>query len=450
MSTTQGGAACDGSTPIAQADVDADTPSGFELCPDGTIHRVEATQCESPATPDSCTDNSGGGGCSSAADCTDAPHGSCQQDLEFGGVLPANTCSCVYGCASDDECETGEICRCAGQGLGLYTECIDGGCVDDGECGEYLCALSPDTCEPGGFVTACHGEGDLCANDSECADFQPCYYDQNGDPPVWACQGAVCGRPFLIDAVARQASVVEVAGARTDGWTLGLRPSTEHLSPAQRQGLAEHWSAIAAMEHASVASFARAILDLIAVGAPADLLQGTQSALADEIRHAQRSFSLASAYAGRELAPGPMSLEGAMKGAGDPRRIAEAVAREACVAETIAAAEARAASEVASDPVIRQALAEIATEEEEHARLGWRTLEWLLHGLSEEARGEVLAALEGAMEEALEEVTIPASGDMDLEPYGVLSQASRSRVVRCAVAEIVRPCARAISAPKAA
>lgn len=447
-SGTTGAVVCEGSTPIDQADVDAGTPSGFELCPDGGIHRVEAVECKSPATPDSCTDNSGGG-CSSADDCTEFPHGSCQQDMEFGGVLGATTCSCVYGCATDDECGAGEICRCAGQGLGLYTECIAGDCVDDGDCGDYLCGLSPDTCEPGGFQTVCHGESDLCYSDSDCPDFQPCYYE-NSDPAQWRCQDAVCGRPFLVDEVARVAPVVDLGGLRADGWSSGLRPQTGGLSSSQREQLVDHWSAIAAMEHASVASFARALLELMAVGAPADLLMATQSALSDEIRHAQRAYALASAYADRELGPGALPIEGALTGAGDRRRLAEAVAQEACVAETLAAAEARAASERATCPVVRQALAEIADDEEEHARLGWRTLAWLLEGLDQRDRDGVVAVLDGAVASALEGVQNTPYEDGDLEGFGVLRGASRGAVVRCAVAEIVRPCARAISGLEAA
>ncbi len=351
----------------------------------------------------------------------------------------------MYGCASDDDCDSGQICRCAGQGLGLYTECIAGGCADDSECGEYLCGLSPDTCEPGGFVTACHGEADLCYSDSDCLDFQPCFYDEGKDPTVWACNDAVCGRPFIVDQVARTAPLCEVSPECSGAWTRGLSPEVQHLSRSQRSQLCEHWSAIAAMEHASVASFARALLELVAVGAPAELLAATQGALADEIRHAQRTFALASAYGGRELGPGPLAIEGALCGAGDRRRLAEAVAREGCVSETLAAAEVRAASEAASDPVIRRALAEIAADEEEHSRLAWRTLNWLLEGLSSEAVAGVIKVLYRALDEALASADSVANEDASLEAFGVLSAEARGIVMRCAGEEIVRPCARAMS-----
>jgi hypothetical protein len=49
------------------------------------------------------------------------------------------------------------------------------------------------------------------------------------------------------------------------------------------------------MEHASVAAFARFTLDLLALGAPADLVQSAQQALGDEIAHAELCFGLAGA-----------------------------------------------------------------------------------------------------------------------------------------------------------
>ncbi|MCA9546694.1 MAG: ferritin-like domain-containing protein, partial [Myxococcales bacterium] len=57
--------------------------------------------------------------------------------------------------------------------------------------------------------------------------------------------------------------------------------------PAQRARLADHWTRQALAEHASVASFARFALHLMAVGAPPDLLVATHQAGLDEIEHAR-------------------------------------------------------------------------------------------------------------------------------------------------------------------
>ena len=57
---------------------------------------------------------------------------------------------------------------------------------------------------------------------------------------------------------------------------------------------ARKWLAAALAEHASVASFSKFALELLAVGAPASLLQRAHQAALDEIRHAQLSFDVVS------------------------------------------------------------------------------------------------------------------------------------------------------------
>ncbi|MBT9554900.1 MAG: hypothetical protein IV100_02675, partial [Myxococcales bacterium] len=49
-------------------------------------------------------------------------------------------------------------------------------------------------------------------------------------------------------------------------------------TPSQREVLVQRWLSVAALEHASVGSFARFTLQLLAVGAPPDLLLATQQA----------------------------------------------------------------------------------------------------------------------------------------------------------------------------
>lgn len=437
--------ACEGSTPIDQGFVDPPAPSGFELCPDGTIHRVTPTECLAPKTPSSCTDNSGGG-CLSDADCTEFPHGSCQQDMAFGGVVGVGgTCSCVYGCATDAECDAGEICRCAGEGLGLYTECVQGGCVDDSECGDYLCALSPDTCAPGGFLTMCHGPGDACLGDDACPDLVHCVYQDYAMPPQWACNDAVCGRPFTVDGAARVAPLVA-----DEAWSKGQGPGPEvaGLDAGERRLLGEHWALVGAMEHASVASFARFVLELLALGAPPELVMGAQQALADEVDHARRAYALASAYAGEALGPGPLAIDGALAAAGDRAALARAVVREACLGETLAAIEAAAAAEAAGDPAVRRALAVIAGDEARHAGLGWQALAWLLEGLDAATRGaieEEVALAIAALERGGAALAPASARARRLADHGLLAADAREAALQRGIREVLRPAGAALA-----
>lgn len=432
---------CEGSEPIPQAHVDPPAPSGFEICADGTIHRVLPKDCLAPATPSTCMDSSGGG-CQSDADCVEFPHGACHQDVAFGGALEGGTCSCVYGCVSDSDCGAGEICRCAGDGLGWYTECVQGGCVADSDCGGYLCALSPDTCEPGGFLTACHGPSDDCYGDDECGD--KCVFESSPEPK-WTCNGAVCGRPFLVDEAARVAPVI-----RGSTWSKGQGPGPEvaRLDATERAALREHWAAAAAMEHASVASFARFVLDLLGLAAPPELVLAAQEALKDEVEHAQICFALASAYAGEALGPGPLALAGALSGASDHAAVALAVLREACVGESLAAIEAQAAAAGASDPAVRRALLKIAADEGRHAALGWRTLAWLMETMDAAARAGLIQELDEALA-ALErglaaELATAACEDGALAGHGLMSAAARAAALQIGVKAVLAPAAAAL------
>ncbi len=61
----------------------------------------------------------------------------------------------------------------------------------------------------------------------------------------------------------------------------------------ERAALGAAWLRNALMEHASVAALARFTLELLAVGAPADLIRDSNAAASDETRHAELCFALA-------------------------------------------------------------------------------------------------------------------------------------------------------------
>src|SRR4051812_37235819 len=122
--------------------------------------------------------------------------------------------------------------------------------------------------------------------------------------------------------------------------------SIDQLPADARRALADHWSEVALLEHASIASFSVFALQLLAVGAPASLVEGAHRAALDEGEHAKLAFRLASRYAGEPLAPGPLPLGDIAVALGsDLEALATSTAREGCVGETVGAVEARAALE---------------------------------------------------------------------------------------------------------
>jgi hypothetical protein len=154
---------------------------------------------------------------------------------------------------------------------------------------------------------------------------------------------------------------------------------------------------VARMEHASIGSFARFTLHLLALGAPSDLVIASNRAMADETEHARLAFALSSAFLGREVGPGALSVDGALDG-GDLDAFVATLLREGCIGETRAAVEAHEMLDVTRDPAIRDVLETIAQDETRHAELAWRTLAWLIS--SERARAsDVRAELHRAISE---------------------------------------------------
>ena len=122
------------------------------------------------------------------------------------------------------------------------------------------------------------------------------------------------------------------------------------MSESDRAQLLSYWTETAQFEHAAVASFARFSMQLMAIGAPAGLVEATVQA--DEIRHARIALGIASALADHELGLG-LPIDGALDDAGDVRSMLVDTIREACVNETVSAAQCR--RRAAKDPFIKRA-----------------------------------------------------------------------------------------------
>ena len=222
-----------------------------------------------------------------------------------------------------------------------------------------------------------------------------------------------------------------------------LRPEVDALPRALRERLAAAWLDAAREEHASIASFANLSLRLLALGAPPDLVADAHVAALDEIRHAQLSFELASAYAGTPLAPVCFGAAARMSAAGDLASLAIETLLDGCINETVAAALAGFASESASDPAVAAVLRDVADDEARHAELAWRIVAWSVRSSGPDLLGalhETLAAAAAA--------PIAASPDArdDLAAHGVLGDAAHAATRAAVLREIVAPCLAALAA----
>lgn len=264
-----------------------------------------------------------------------------------------------------------------------------------------------------------------------------CCYVMSGGCPI--------GRPFIVADAARQAELA----SRKD-WLAPASPDVSRLDAATRRALADAYGKDALAEHASVAAFARFVLECLALGAPVHIVSEAQRALADEIEHARLSFALASAYGGQELGPTPLDVRGAL-GSVELEDSVRRTIREGCIAETVAAALVHAAASAAKDAFVASALAKVAEDERRHAVLAWRFVRWAL----EQGDAALFSVVAEEFQSARERVGFGAVTDFDgdaraLHAHGYLSVEERHRVALETLEHVVLPCASTLQAPPAA
>lgn len=252
------------------------------------------------------------------------------------------------------------------------------------------------------------------------------------------------GRPFTVDGAPRLAPAVAASA-----WVHPASSAIPRGDPDRRDRAAARWAAAGRAEHASVASFARFALELMALAAPPELLVECSRAMAEEVRHARLCFGLAEALGARASGVGPLPVRDSLGQAGDPAHALVALISEGCVGETVSAALAEAALEQATEPAVRQVLAEIVDDEGRHSAYAWRCARWLLqqHPELRPLAARTFREAETAWQ-TVAAVTPAAEG---LQAFGLLDPTERHRVGRLAWSRIVEPAAQLLlDGPKGA
>ena len=315
-------------------------------------------------------------------------------------------------------------------------------------------------------VTAADPDGDAGASDCEAARpddecllrLYSCGLQHHGDRvacgPVTVGPGVCCyvvegncpvGRPFLVGGVARLARLTP--GAQ---WCAPSSPSLDGLSAELRSALADAWRQDGLFEHASVASFSRFALQLLAQGAPSELVDGALRAARDEVQHARLCLGLAAAYDGAAQSPTELRTDDALAAGTSAMTVAVSLAAEACVAETVSAQLIAAARDRALDRSVREALGTIARDEAEHVELAWKALAWLLR------RGDraLHCAVAEVFARAHAHVGLGARVAYDvpeeaLADHGYLSIPVRRQIAQHTLETVVLPAARLLMADTA-
>ena len=246
------------------------------------------------------------------------------------------------------------------------------------------------------------------------------------------------------------------AQAPREGWAVAHKhrssrqeaPSLEALSSEEQATLAARWRQDGLDEHAAVATYARFTMQLLALGAPPELVRAAQRASLDEVSHAQLCLDMARHYGAGAVEPSPLSVEDEVSPPTDPAVVVHQAVVDGCVGESIRAAWATMAADACRDPVVERALRRIAVDETRHAGLAFRFVGW---ALAQPRFTGIREAVEEALEASIAAHALPPAVDgreeaapHPLAAHGLLDEAARQAIAGRTLAEVVLPCVRAL------
>jgi len=273
-----------------------------------------------------------------------------------------------------------------------------------------------------------------CVTKSQCTTPPP--------PPYGGRGGIAIGRPFKTeDCPGLTSNTVSGIHANGSDWVGISRHTSPALTSEERAAIAKEWSNNGLAEHASVASFSRFSLQLMAAAAPSELVSGAHSAAIDEVDHAKLCFGIASAIGGHPVAPGAFPVK-TVEIDSKLSKILESVISEVCIEETLSAIRAAQRLNMVEHPAVKAALTKIAKDEAKHAALGWKTARWILdknpslRPEAEDAFAKGLTFHESELE--------PASDNEILAAHGVLDEATKVEWDNTNKANILKELARSL------
>ena len=208
------------------------------------------------------------------------------------------------------------------------------------------------------------------------------------------CGSDLTRERYRVDATGEVTLVARAYALVDGGGVCGRRPDGLVDLACARADVGAYFAEVTWLEAAAVVAFRRVESDLVALGAPTELIVAAQRAQADEIRHAREASALARRFGGVER-----PLEVAPPVERDAFAIALENAVEGCVRETYGALAAAYQAKRAEDPAIRAFFARIAPDEANHAALSHDIAAWLEPQLTTEERAHIATAKDAALAE---------------------------------------------------
>jgi hypothetical protein len=141
-----GGGGSGGASDCAAAQVDR--ASGVVTCGDVKYRESVGQGCSyaplsagGQGSGGAATGGAGGDSACDPARCNDKPRGYCEAE----GYAGAGPTTCHYGCITDSDCATSEICLCADPAFG--GRCVFATCKSDGDCHDGTRCASSSSCD---------------------------------------------------------------------------------------------------------------------------------------------------------------------------------------------------------------------------------------------------------------------------------------------------------------
>merc|ERR1712066_83704 len=106
------------------------------------------------------------------------------------------------------------------------------------------------------------------------------------------------GRPFVVDGKYRTTTSQNssICKRNDNAGCCNSHTPEKVARTAVEEEIGKQWLKSAEAEHASVASFAKHSLQLVSLGAPAELIKAAQVSAMDEIRHSQICYDIAGRF----------------------------------------------------------------------------------------------------------------------------------------------------------
>jgi len=221
------------------------------------------------------------------------------------------------------------------------------------------------------------------------------------------------------------------------------------LDASLRAELGRIWGERIPTEYRSITGFSTLSFDLIAAGAPVDMVAVCHRVCIDELRHTELAVRMVDLYgAPRPSLPRDITSLPADESLSAVAQACRSAILLSCLGETFACTELTMLRDRAVDPVVRQVLTIFLADEIMHARVGWAYVAHAMKTADSATRESVAAAvpahiagiganLFGSLESAA--AVSVTNEDPRLAVHGVCSMIEEQDLYRAFVPEVLVP-----------